>query len=95
MGTGRVLANTVKSHDNARLIIRNKCWDPSSTADTIGTCLLDETAHTTGDPRFMPSVGIQEQPKFREIFRRLNWNRFWNREPLYLEPQAGEDEKTL
>jgi hypothetical protein len=52
------------------LIIRNKCWDPSSTADTIGTCLLDETARTTGGQRFMPSASIQGQPKFREIFRR-------------------------
>jgi len=30
----------------------------------------------------MSSVGIQGQPKFREFFRRWNWNRFWNREPF-------------
>jgi hypothetical protein len=30
----------------------------------------------------MSSVSIQAKPKFREIFQRRDWNRFWNREPF-------------
>jgi hypothetical protein len=63
------IRQTARAFITASLIARSKCCDPSSTAQNIGTCLPDETAHTTGDQWFMSSAGTQGQPKFREIFR--------------------------
>ena len=50
-------------------IFREAVRITACTAVSIGTCLLDETAHTTGGQRFMSSVGIQGQPKFRVFLR--------------------------